>query len=984
MADDLVESRLALRPMGGIDKAPPTLSFDRPREIRLPWADFAKSTRTDAEQSLASAADALKAYFEESWGLQPQSARSKAEVENILATGRLATQSLKEDGGGRFVPLQADEAAESGTDYADGTDVFAQHSSGRWYRLLSDGELAIESFTTKDLYKAAWASVVGIELVTDTAAGEAASTPTSLERIDLRAPFIEARYKELALLRNIAAAANAAAKAAYEAAATEMRVTDEHKQNYFATARELEQFEQALNLLARQASEMGYTLFVEPIPKYKLVQDAEGNEVLATTPTAGPVITMRPIEDDGSVGDSAKKAAEFGRLYRRTVEQRSYTPTQTVFDVVGWLFPRIRRRTIKLPKVTQSFDVHVEVDTLREPHRERIEELRALGLDVHVCTLTDHGYETESGTPLEVVMMQCESDEAARLNTVIFIPGYDFRLTGERVLTGYSVFHHPVAGSAPVAFPGLSILESLEYRTSWLQTEVGELVKSINLAPGERREITVTRSFQQETTESKTASSVFDLASSESTDLATELERTARNETDITDQMSASASASYSTSASGSYSMGPASASASMSASASATASASRAKSVKNVGTDMAKSAQKAARSINQSKKEEVSSSTTSSTTVSTSDTSVSVIENVNQGRTLNLMMYRLYNRYVGKLFLKNLRLTVRFGSEIIAGSGIFPEHTFSVNELRDVVLALGVTPLPVKANERSEWELRLAILREIGNLIDGEYAKLTTQKSEAEPVSAFVLPESKRRALATNEVPSDAAEAAKDVIKFGEKLGAVVSDLRSLDLLSDDTSRKATGKDQKDLEAEFNKQTERLIAELAPMEVTGLPVNETELLVVAEGLFMDAQVGANPSTEPYFERMRDAEVAMRLAEVDRVRSEAARNGALARFMGVQGLGTGANMVIAARVTGNTLEVELVAPLDTGDWRLEHNERQVSGVLINPGGRIITHNFGDKVPPWATDADFSLLELANDQTGARISFANPLTVPVVS
>lgn len=964
-----VSDRLKLHPMGDIENAPPTLSFDRPRTIALPWADLAATTATTAKKSLERATDTLRADLEASWGYDPNLPRTKEDVKNILADGLLVTQEKKDDGPLRFMPLQE----EGGGTFPDKIGVFAKHNSGRWYRLLAENDLVIENFNSSELYKAAWESVIGLELVKDTYA-EVPSEATSTEYIDLRAPFIETRYKELVLLRNIAAASYSAAKATFDKAASELNATEEDKQNYISAANELDRLEQSLKTLARQASEMGYTIFVEPVPTYKTVKDADGKDVLAAVQVPAITITLRTVDAAGKESPPKTEPAVFGKLYRRTVESRTYTPTHTVFSVVGWLFPRVRRRTISLPPVTQNINVHVEVDTLREPHRERIAELTADQFEVHVCSLTDNGYETENGMPLELVMVQCDADEMTRLRTVVFIPSYDYRLTGERVLTGYTIFHRPAAGSMPVAFPELSVRESMEYRTTWLKTEVGELVKSINLAPGERRQITVTRTFQQETTETKTASSVFDLASSESSDLSTELERTARNETDVTDKTSASATASASVSASGSYSAGPVSGSASASASTSGSINSSRDKSVKNVGTDMAKSAQKAARSVNQSRKEEVSSSSTSRTTVSTSDISISEIENINKGRTLNLMFYRLYNRYIGKLYLTDLRLTVRSGTEIIAGSGILSERTYSIHELREVVRALSNTPLPIDADEQSNWELQLAILREIGNLIAGEYAKLTAAESgeDAELKSDNLL-------MQLDGNPANSADEPKNIFQFGKGIKDEVDALREMSLLTPSRSKAETDKSEiSRLEGTFNKKINALIKDLEPMEVRGLPVNATELLVAAEGLFLDAQVGSNPSTEPYSEKMRDAEVLMRHAEIARVRSESARNEAMAQYMGFKNLEGSQNSIVEASVSGKALEVELMLPLEGENWTLEYDRHTVSGKLINPGGRMIAFDFGRNTPQWASNTSFDLLELVDSDNGSRIPFKTAL------
>ena len=961
--DDLVRitGGLTLHAPGTIDDAPATLSFNRARPVSLPWLELASLAEAMGQGSDEAAETesrrGIRSYFESSWGLDHESDRApgKAEVERLFAEGRIMDSryvsrhptaeelSAEEEFENKIRAMEPygpfwieveqtfdDEGKPKAPTGEMVSGVLARHGSGRVYRLLNDEGLTHVDFFND--YRRSWASVTGMQVVVEhpaLAAGEEGDPPvpaadfpittTTIESINLRAPFIEARGIELLTLKELAVKLAAQATTAVDSALAEVvfdaAATAELENRYLNAKMGVHRIDRQLKELRHQAAEMGFGISY--------------TEATAATPASCSLT--------------------------QTVEETvTWTPTITVSSYVGWLFPRRVTSVIKLPPVSKTVKVEQAVDLSKDLVAERVAELRAEQLDVYLFELTPGGYRTADGDSLEMVMLRCRIDEDSRLRTVIMLPSYEVNLTGERVAVSYTVFHRPVAGTQPIAFPELEVVETLSYKTVWKQAELGELVSSINLAPGEKRTVTVTRTFDRETTTSSTSKSVFDLSSSETTDLATEMERSTRQESDVVTKQGTnySASASVSASASGSWGMGSASASAS--ATASASGSSSSDKSVKDVGAQMAKTAKKAASTVNQQRKEEMETTSTAKTTVHTSDTSTSVIENINQGRSLNLMFYRVYNRYTGHLFLDDLEIKVRSGTEIVAGSGIRAEYSFSMRQLEAAVDELANTPIPLPGSSDAKWEFREEILRTLSDEALREYQELTAVDDK--PVVTFGakgLPAPSKSLTAT-------------------PLQSVLDVATSASGRRTSTKKDDVAKRQSKAEESYRDRLTKLTDNLEQMQIQERSITESDLLVAASGLYLDSMVGLRPSTEPYSEDMRALEVRKQQAEIDRIWSESAKNRAAAAKLAAGSNGSVAvdtATILDWSADKNALTMTLNRPLGAGQWRLLQQGTELAVVAASESDpQIIVHQFTNGRPDWATD-EAPVFEAAHVDSG---------------
>ena len=478
---------------------------------------------------------------------------------------------------------------------------------------------------------------------------------------------------------------------------------------------------------------------------------------------------------------------------------------------------------------------------------------------------------SDEGLALSTVMMRCEYDEAYRRRCVVMLPVYETSFAVERPIVAYMIFEQPLPGILPARLPRLFVDESLTYRTAWKQAEVGELVNTINLAPGETREITITRAFQEERTTSETRTSVSELNSAENTDLATEMESVARTESEFSAHVDSSTEAS----ANGTFQgFGSASASSKFAFGASDT--------LKTFSQSMNKVAKKAATSISRKSKLDVTTNSSAKTTISTTDSTLIKMSNINEGRTLNLMFYRLYNRYEAGLFVEGVKFGVTSGVELIAGSGIYETMSFQPERIRDMLDMFKRVPLPFNSAPSAVAYYQLTILNTILNQLNLEY--LTAGNDEAETPPA---------ASAKEEGGPPTPASAPPGTRAAGSSGAIVIPRQLIDLFDKPVPPRPGTQAGKSVAppvdpAELEARVAEVEKGLREVEINPTPLDRahggvSDLLIATGGLYMDALVGARPSTEPYSEEMRAQEVRKSAAEVLRAEAEAQYSLAQAR-----------------------------------------------------------------------------------------------------
>jgi hypothetical protein len=558
--------------------------------------------------------------------------------------------------------------------------------------------------------------------------------------------------------------------------------------------------------------------------------------------------------------------------------------------------------------VPHTFTYQTVAEVFPDPQiwlKERA-KLENRGWKCHVFQLTDDGLVSQYGESIEAILVLCDASERFRSSCAIFYPIYEESLThGEPILAKYKIIKAPIPGCATIHAPQLYIEETLDYRINWLGSEIGDLAASTNLAPGETKSVTVTRSFSVSLEQSRSETDIQDTSSARSSDIATMIENEAKSSTNL------SASNGFNAKVSGTYKgvtgeMGLDNKS-DMSAD-----------SFSRYFQSLAK---KATENFSHSAHQEVTFTSTSTTKSEVSETTTTQITNINQGKTLNLLFYRVTNVFEGSLHFKRIRLTVIDGRELLQGYGVTASRTFDFDDAEAALTYLssdnsfnsmfGVNPFRLK--------------------VAASEALLQTVKNEYE----------------------DGGTGDRDSLASGKSICCLKPDAsvdRLIDCQTDDALR---------LDAIINAKFGDL--RLSERQLRNEPLVRDLFYLPSGAMYLDSLVGISKGTEEYAERMRNEEVLAKAAKVRKKVSDALLNESRARMIraSTKYKQLRSPYIKSVEMIHNSgqVRIALSGPIPDGNWRIEEDGVAVSAertcvtdqmidVQLTPQGRLEARKLG--------------------------------------
>lgn len=564
-------------------------------------------------------------------------------------------------------------------------------------------------------------------------------------------------------------------------------------------------------------------------------------------------------------------------------------------------------RVVRYKKVIPDFD----------PWAEKERELTSEGFETFRFERIGQFYVTGNGESIDSIMSRCEIDPAFCNRCAVLIPIYEQSLITGEVLSRYIVIKRPRRGVDPIKLPKIFIEEDLLFSTHFQKVEVGELVESINLAPGEERDIIFEKTTLAEQETRRTATSISDLTESDRVDLSSEMERevTSSSENVSTQNLSAKAGGSY-----GGFSGG-------------VEGSTSSTLTTRQFARDLQKVANKASRSVTRQTRQEVKTESSSRTNVTTRSSTTINIQNINQGRTLNLLFFQLYNIYRLSLQLERMSFTVLSGREIIAGSGIILPEIFPLSELNKALERLMLDRLPLTPNTEkfpSNSDDPTSAKRAKKAYIEILLAALKNSLEEYEVGKSG----SSGSVIIGNETPPDPSEPVEKQIQYFIRI------LNAVQYTGDDI--KPPGPDDRD----------------------------RTLVVGSPGLYLDANVGAKAATEPYSEKMRAVELIRKEAEVQEISARAEYNEAMARRLSKP---TPGNVVKGEALNLKTLRLifEFLPP--KGKWRLYIAQTLALNFEINSDDLVQELKF-NKDQNWLGQDATDIASIVHEETKQELTF----------
>jgi hypothetical protein len=598
---------------------------------------------------------------------------------------------------------------------------------------------------------------------------------------------------------------------------------------------------------------------------------------------------------------------------------------------------KTRRRTL-YRNVEVIIYKKIEVKTPENPWSDEIEQLQKNGYNVYFFEQSKNGFVTSSGEKLVEIMKHCEFSETIRLKTAIMIPKYEQSTTKGIRLVGYTLFVRPLTGDVPNAFPNISLEESLAYRANWKGSEVSELIKSINLAPGESRNIVITQNFESNKAQTQSVTSILDVTEKNGTSFTDFFEQTNQNTSEriTTTKWDAKVSGSYGGFINGGVSGGGTSQ-----------------QTNKSFAQQIKRAANESSREMKKQTRIEINTQLSESSKLIIDESISSNIQNINDGTSLNLFFYRLDNVYEGGLHLEDLKMTYTRPLPLIQGTEIKDVRFFEFYEFdkflemvtSDALLVLS----PILTNmemELKEIEIRFSIMFRIFKKIFREYFYNTRNSFSID------YPEPIKENDSNISGESIDAEGLSDILKSfamslteqKERYEKVRGKLKSF-TRNDDGSWWVEYRNLINPLIEVQSKIEAMLFDIFnSIEYSLTPIGGYHLFSIpSNGAYLDCVVGTSSGLEQYSEDMRQKELNRQKAEIEVINAQALRLRA----------GAQENTYLLESITIDSIEVDeqhclfvhLDKALPLGNWTLSVNNIKHSYKINNDRKSIKIQNW---------------------------------------
>ncbi len=470
--------------------------------------------------------------------------------------------------------------------------------------------------------------------------------------------------------------------------------------------------------------------------------------------------------------------------------------------------------------------------------------------DIREYTLVNGEYTDQYGITLQDHVIDITENPRENREDILILSNTEKRL----------VIKNPVFSAKQLHPPSFLFEENYTLDVGWSGIGLGEFCHSINLFPGESREMQIVstkkRSWERI---SKSSSKQSSTASSEST---AETKRNDSFESSLQDNFESSAASSQSStettnvSVSGEVSAGWGWGRASIKAGYSNNRSNSSNSSTSSMLKKVSNTAKKCSSEVSQNNKVAFSSTSEMSASLEEkvtgedmeSETTKTTIANINEGKTVNYNFFQVTNIYSTKLRIDDVKIHIDTGVEIIPRTGITIRKSYDIEDFGSIIHDLRIYPLA----DRQE------IAKGIAAQILTRYACLKDDVVDDNPQIISFLNGSDYK---LKQLRSKCESILFDEKKFVPPL---VKEKKNVDK-NDEVNQKPKF---------FQPFPDSLLTVLKlKSTVKPLKIGERDFYTVNSGkYYVDAQVGMKPATEEYLEDRRRIETNRQVALVDELK----------------------------------------------------------------------------------------------------------------